>query len=202
MEKTKFLIDQLHGPFRYVFNYIILICPTFGWNKTYNNFAKNDPRFFVLSPDSESDEEIDELLYCCEEVFSAPSSLHDKSTNTLIILDDCAVSKDLKKRSNKFINLAFSGRHKNISVWVLTQQLTSISKPFRDNVACVISFHNPSGIGTKTLFDDYGGDFNPDEKKHMCEILKSEPFSKLCFSLRYPFQKYVSIPSPLNLISH
>ena len=27
--KTKFLIDQLHGPFRYVFNYIILICPTF-----------------------------------------------------------------------------------------------------------------------------------------------------------------------------
>ena len=45
------------------------------------------------------------------------------------ILDDCAVSKDLKKRSSKFINFAFSGRHEGLSVWVLTQQLTSIAKP-------------------------------------------------------------------------
>ena len=40
------------------------------------------------------------LLGICEDFFSGK--------NTLIILDDCAVSKDLKNRTNKFINLAFS----------------------------------------------------------------------------------------------
>ena len=98
------------------------------------------------------------MLALIEEVFSG--------TNCLIILDDCAVSKDLKSRTNNFINLAFSGRHISLSLWVLTQQLTSISKPFRDNVACVISFHNPSSIGMKTLFDDYGGNIELADKKN------------------------------------
>ena len=103
---------------------------------------------FVLSPDSSDQDEINELLTLCSSYFSGE--------NALIILDDCAVSKDLKKRSNKFIDLAFSGRHIGISVWVLTQQLTSISKPFRENVACVVSFHNPSQIAMEMLFEEYG----------------------------------------------
>ena len=56
----------------------------------------------MLSPDASNVEEINDLLGICEDFFSG--------TNTLIILDDCAVSKDLKNRTNKFINLAFSGR--------------------------------------------------------------------------------------------
>ena len=84
---------------------------------------------------------IDELLIDCSVLFAC--------ANTLIILDDCVVSKDLKHRSNKFIDLAFSGRHDGLSVWVLTQQLTSIAKPFRENIACMVSFHNPSQVSTK-----------------------------------------------------
>ena len=57
----------------------------------------------MLSPDASNVEEINDLLGICEDFFSGK--------NTLIILDDCAVSKDLKNRTNKFINLAFSGRH-------------------------------------------------------------------------------------------
>ena len=146
--KTKYLIEQLRGPFKNVFDYIILICPTYDRNKTYHGFAKNDKHFLVLMPDASNQAEIEELLNLCAILFSG--------TNTLIILDYCAVSKDLKNRSNKFIELAFSGRHKGLSVWVLTQQLTSIAKPFRDNVGCVIAFHNPSQIGTKTLLKILG----------------------------------------------
>ena len=114
-------------------------------------------------------------------------------TNTLIILDDCAVSKDLKNRSNKFIELAFSGRHKGLSVWVLTQQLISIAKPFRDNVGCVIAFHNPSQMGTKALFEDFGGVLDTETLKNLMELLKSEKHSKLCFCLQYP----LSLPNVL-----
>ena len=75
-----------------------------------------------------------------------------RQTKVLIILDDCAVSADVKKRSSKLIDLAFSGRHIGISVWVLTQQLTSIAKPFRENLGCIIAFHNPESDGTDLLF--------------------------------------------------
>ena len=121
-------------------------------------------------------------------------------TNTLIILDDCAVSKDLKNRSNKFIELAFSGRHKGLSVWILTQQLISIAKPFRDNVGCVVAFHNPSQMGTKTLIKDFGGDLEIDTRKKLMELLKSERYSKLCFCLQYSINWYLETPSASSLV--
>ena len=190
--KTKYLTEQLRGPFRKVFEYIVLICPTYARNKTYHRFAQGDKRFLVLSPDASNSDTINELLTNCAELFSG--------TNTLLILDDCAVSKDLKQRSNKFIDLAFAGRHDGLSVWVLTQQLTSIAKPFRDNVACVITFHNPSYVGTKTLFEDYGGDLDVETRKKFSELLRTEKYSRLCFCLRYPFQIYLEIPHPASVI--
>ena len=184
--KTRFLI-KLSGTFRKKFEFIVLICPTYTINKTYENFAKDDKNFLVRMSDASNQDEINEALDCCKTLFSG--------FNTLIILDDCAVSQDLKKRSNKFIDLAFSGRHSKISVWVLTQQLTSIAKPFRDNVACVVAFHNPSKFGTKTLFEDYGADMDAETIRKFCEVLKSEKFSRLCLSLRYPFETYLEIPN-------
>ena len=132
---------------------------------------------------------INELLTDCAVLFSG--------TNTLLILDDCAVSKDLKQRSNN-IDLAFSGRHDGLSVWVLTQQLTSIEKPFRENVACVVTFHNPSQVSTKTLFEDYGGDLDLDTREKLVELLKTENYSRLCLCLRYPFQIYLENPAVIN----
>ena len=48
-------------------------------------------------------------------------------TNTLIILDDCSASKDVKGHTGELVNLSFSARHISISVWVLTQKYTSIT---------------------------------------------------------------------------
>ena len=50
--KTKYLTEQLRGPFRNVFEYIVLTCPTYAKNKTYHRFAHGDKRFFILSPDA------------------------------------------------------------------------------------------------------------------------------------------------------
>ena len=143
-------------------------------------------------PDASNQAEIEEFLHLSAALFSG--------MNTLIILDDCAVSKDLKNRSDIFIELAFSGRHKGSSVWVLTQQLPSIAKPFRDNVGCAVAFHNPSQMGTKTLFEDFGGDLDIDTRKKLMGLLKSERYSKLCFCLQYSFKWYLEIPSASSLV--
>ena len=164
-----------------------MIRPTFTINETYKNFAKDDKNFFVWMPDASNQDEINETLDCCKTLFSG--------FNTLIILDDCAVSQDLYKRKNKFIDLAFSGRHSKISVWVLTQQPTSIAKAFRNNIACIVAFYTPSQSDTKTLFEDYGGDMDAEMRRKFCENLKSEKFSRLGFSLRHPFKTHLEIPN-------
>ena len=63
-----------------------------------------------------------------------------EGTNKLIILDDCAASRDVKQRTNELVELAFRARHKGISVWVSTQQITSIAKAFRENIAASVLF--------------------------------------------------------------
>ena len=103
-----------------------------------------------------------------------------EGTNTLIILDDCAASKDVKKKTNELVNLAFSVRHKGISVWVLTQQMTSIAKAFRENIACLVLFYSPSARDMKITFENYAGIYR-------VKKLKEVKFSHLDFSLRHPF---------------
>ena len=47
--KSRFVVEQLYGPFRFKFDYIVLICPKFEHNKTYHRVGENDPRMFVIT---------------------------------------------------------------------------------------------------------------------------------------------------------
>ena len=124
--KSRFVVDQLYGPFRFKFDYIVLICPTFTHNKTYHRLGENDPRMDVIVCDQHDVEIWLKLVRWLSE-----------GTNTLIILDDCAASKDVKGRTGELVNLAFSARHMGISVWALTQKMTGITASFRENVAAI-----------------------------------------------------------------
>ena len=110
-----------------------------------------------------------------------------EGTNTLIILDDCAASKDVKGRTGELVNLAFSARHMGISVWVLTQKMTGITASFRENVAAIVLFYTPSAKTTKDIFDDYAGELSQDEYKGRVSKLKERKFSYLVFTLRHPY---------------
>ena len=145
--KTQYLLNQLRGPFRGKFDYIVLLCPTFVKNTTYARFVDRDPHIFVIVC---LQHEIEDWLKLASFFFAG--------TNTLFILDDCAASKDVKGRTSQLVNLGFSARHDGISVWVLTQQITSIAKPFRENVAAIVLFYTPSSKTTKAIFEDYAGE--------------------------------------------
>ncbi|KAL9954575.1 hypothetical protein ACROYT_G042133 [Oculina patagonica] len=123
----------IYGPFCGKFAYIMVICPTFAHNKTYHRIGENDPRRFVIICEQHDVENWLKLV-----------SWFFEGTNTLKILDDCAASKDAKGRSGQLVNLGFSARHIGISVWVLTQKITSITPSFRENVAVIDLFYTPS----------------------------------------------------------
>ena len=134
MGKTQFLVNQLCGPFKGKFDYIVLIRPTFAYNKTLFRFAERDPRLYVIICEQHH---VENWLKVASFVF--------EGANTLIVLDDCAASKDVKGRTGELVKLGFSARHAGISVWVLTQQLSSIAKPFRENVAAIVLFLHAIG---------------------------------------------------------
>ena len=157
-------------------DYIVLICPTFAYNKTLYLFADRDSCLYVI---------------ICEqhlvEVWLKLASFCFEGDNTLIVLDDCAPSKDVKGRTGELVKLGFSARHAGISVWVLTQQLSSIAKPFRENVAAIVLFYTPSVKTNKTIFKEYAVGLSHDKIKQMITSLKDRKFGHLIFSLRYPF---------------
>ena len=93
----------------------------------------------------------------------------------------------MKGRTSQLVNLGFSARHDGISVWVLTQQITSIAKPFRENVATIVLFYTLSGKTTKAVFEDCADEITHDEYKELSAWLKERKFSHLVFSLRYPY---------------
>ena len=163
--KTQFLVNQLCGQFCGKFDYIVLICPTFAYNKTLYPFAERDPRLYVI---------------ICEqhqvEIFLKLASFAFEGTNTLLVLDDCAASKDVKGRTGELVKLGFSARHAGISVWVLTQQLLSIAKPFRENLSAIVLFYTPSRKNTQAIFEEYAGELSHDELKQMIASLKKKTF--------------------------
>ena len=154
----------------------MLICLTFTHNKTYHRLGENDPRMDVIVCEQH---DVEKWLKIVRWLFVG--------ANTLIILDDCAASKDVKGRTGELVNLAFSARHMGISVWVLTQKMTGITPSFRENVAAIVLFYTPSARTTKAIFDDYAGELSPDEYKGLVSKLKERKFSYLVFSLRHPY---------------
>ena len=51
--KTQFLVNQLCGPFCGKSGYVVLICPTFAYNRTLKCLAERDLRLFVIIPQRE-----------------------------------------------------------------------------------------------------------------------------------------------------
>ena len=175
--KTKFVVEQLLGPFRYKFDYIVLLCPTYVNNKTWNNIGVTDDDFFVdiLDPN-----ELSNHLKFWHKQFP--------KFQTLLILDDIACGDDVKKRTSELVKLAFSGRHDNISVWLLSQQLTSVSKPFRENIGSLVVFYTPSKSDLETILSDYGGEITKEQLQEYMRHLKANQYSKMIFSLRHPYE--------------
>ena len=81
-----------------------------------------------------------------------------------MVLDDCASGGDVKSSTSELVRLAFSASHHGLSVVVLTQQLTSIAKPFRENISKLVAFYNTNRKDMDMLTDDYLGDAAKDEK--------------------------------------
>ena len=114
-----------------------------------------------------------------------------KGTNSLIILDDCASGKPVKNRTSELVKLGFSTRHYLFSTIVITQQLTSIAKPYRQNTNKIVTFYNPNKKDMQEIFDDYLGSISKEEEENIKKILKSQRYSRLEINLVHPYSHVI-----------
>ena len=84
---------------------------------------------FVLDPG----ERLHDYLRAFNKVF--------QGEQTLFIIDDCSASAALTKKKDMLSELAFSGRHADQSVWVLTQKYNAVLKDLREQTRWVCLFH-------------------------------------------------------------
>ena len=129
--KTVFILDLLEGPYLGIFEHIVILCPTIRYNRAYQerSWVWKDPEVYVLDPG----DRLQDCLRACYQIFQGEP--------TLYIIDDCSASKALTKKKDMLSKLAFSGRHAEQSVWVLTQKFNAVLKDLREQTRWVCLFH-------------------------------------------------------------
>ena len=119
--KTEFLLKLLETVYRNHFEFIVILCPTILDNKTYLS-RKWIFVFIVFDVKGKLNEWIG--------LFKSTLKGHQ----TLFIIDDSSAEGEINKKRDALSELAFSGRHRNHSLWVLTQKYNSVSKDVREQI--------------------------------------------------------------------
>ena len=170
--KTKLVLDLLEGVYRKCFEYIVIICPTLKFNSTYlcRKWIWDDIGIHLIEG-----KDCDLL-----KVIDAYSNFL-KGCDTLFILDDVIMDERLDKRRSPFLELAISGRHRNHSLWILTQAYTCIQKNVRRQLKMLYVF-NPNDRNELKLIHGENDVVGDSDFKCVKERLKESKFG--CLVLR------------------
>ena len=76
-----------------------------------------------------------------------------KGHQTLFIIDDCSAEGEINKKRDALSELAFSGWHRNHSLWALTQKYNSVSKDIREQIKwpCLFFTKDRDSFEEKTM---------------------------------------------------
>jgi len=177
--KTHFILDLLEKEYRHKFHHIVIVCPTFEYNTTYNRkfiFSDLDVIPIVI------ENKLDEVLEKIYNIYKDPNE------QTLIIIDDCANLQDAKQKATALTKLAFHGRHANISTWILTQKYNAIVKDFRQNIMMLILFYDKDKESREAAFKENDIGLSSEEKDKIVKTLKSHKRTKVILKLVQPFE--------------
>ncbi len=153
--------------------------PTIG----YLNWKYHSDSKFICLPISHDN--VDKTLKYVVETY--------KGKSTAIILDDCVRSQDIKDRTGEVTATAMGGRHNNHSLFILTQQLTSVSKPARENIGKLVVFYTPNRKDIKLICDEYLHGVDDKEIENIIKQLRNNRYFHLVVELRFPYKHYLSL---------
>ena len=173
--KTQRVLDLIEKEYRYHFDTIIIICSTIRWNKTYRerSWIWKDDDIVCIEPK-------DKLF---QWIYYLSQSLVNKTT--LFIIDDIISDESLDKRRQSLLDLAISGRHRQHSLWLVTQSYTAIPKNLRRQKKQLFVWY-PHEKSDLKLIDDETNIIPYDKLEKIKEHLNSSEHACLYIRLQYP----------------
>ena len=173
--KTQKVLDLIEEEYKHHFENIVILCPTLRWNKTYLERSwiwKND-YIFVFEPRRNLFKLIEKL-----------SSLFS-GEETLFIVDDMISDETLDKKHQPLLELAISGRHRQHSLWLLTQSYTAVPKNLRRQKKQLFAWY-PSEKSDLKILDEETNLMNSEDLAKIKEKLKREKHACLYVRLDHP----------------
>ena len=122
---TEYLFRMLETIYKNHFEFIVIMCPTILDNKTYlsKKWILDYKNVFIVC---DVEGKLNEWLKLFKNTL--------KGCQTLFLIDDCSAEGEINKKRDALSELAFSGRHRNHSLWVLKQKYNSVSKDVREQI--------------------------------------------------------------------
>lgn len=142
--KTERVLQLLETEYKEHFDFIVIICPTLRWNTTYRDrkWFWADHYVILIEPEGRLYEWIMKMDYFCA------------GYKTLFLIDDIIADDSLDKKRQPLLELAISGRHRNQSVWLLTQSYTAIPKNLRRQVKMLYVWYPKDRNDLKTIHEE------------------------------------------------
>ena len=123
--KTEYLLRILETEYKNHFEFIVILCPTILDNKTYlsRKWILNDKNVLIVC---DVEGKLNEWVKLFKNAL--------KGYQTLFITDDSSAEGKINRKRDALSELAFSSRHRNHFLWVLTQKYNSVSKDVREQI--------------------------------------------------------------------
>ena len=173
--KTQKVLDLIEKEYKHHFDNIVILCPTLRWNKTYleRSWIWNDDYVFCIEPRGN--------LFALIEKLSSMLS----GEETLFIVDDMIADETLDKRRQPLLELAISGRHRQHSLWLLTQSYTALPKNLRRQKKQLFIWY-PSEKSDLKMVDEETNLMSREDLAIIKEKLKREKHASLYVRLDHP----------------
>ena len=174
--KSARVVRLLENDYKSHFDFIVIICPTLRWNSTYRErgWFWKDPSVILINPEKKLLEWIEKM--------SAFLSSH----KTLFLLDDVIADSSLDRKRNSLIDLAISGRHKNHSLWFLTQSYSAIPRNVRRQAKMLYVWFPKDRNDLIAIHEENDVIETKEELKVIKELLKNGKHTCLVLRIEHP----------------
>ena len=114
-------MSLLENEYNNHFDFIVIICPTLAHNEMYKSrgWVWNDPELILEEP-------VNQLYYLIKKYSNSLAR-----SKILFLINDIIANEALDKQHQPLLELAISGRHRDHSLWLLTQSYTAVPKNIR-----------------------------------------------------------------------
>ena len=171
--KTERALKLLETEYKELFDFIIIICTTLRWNRTYRDkkWFWTDPHVILIEPEDRLHDWIKKISGFCA------------GYKTLFLIDDIIADNSLDKKRQPLLDLATSGRHRNHSLWLLTQSYTAIPKDLRRQAKMLYVWYPKDRDDLNTIHKENDvikeDELNQvkeklKEGKHICALMRME----------------------------